>query len=516
MVSALRKYMIVFTALAISAGLIGFSQWSGQRDDAALISAKPSPTRSISTGTPALDVYYNQVLQWTDCKDGFDCSTLQVPLNYKHPAGAAISLSLIRLKAKNAVGSLLLNPGGPGGSGIDYVRAANYVVSPNLIANFDIVGFDPRGVGKSTPVHCLTDEQTDAMIAADGSPDNQAEVNRLVALNKEFADGCQKKSPDLYRFVDTVSAARDIDVLRNALGDKKLNWLGKSYGTFLGATYAGLFPKRVGRMVLDGVVDPSLTNTEISHGQALGFEKALHRFVTDCYSHSDCPLTGSPKDGFEQISHLLAQLDSKPAKLADGRTLTQAMALIGVLGSLYDKQYGWSHLRSDLSAAFKSSFGPLATSLDSYISRGSDGKYFDNSNDAIATVNCLDRPDRPSIEQTQQLVKQWRKDAPLFGDYLAWSDFSCTYWKTPATGKPHAISAQGSSKILVVGTLNDPATPYAWSKSLSKQLSDATLLTFDGDGHTAYMQGSKCIDQAVDNYFLTGDAKSGTVCHDGP
>jgi pimeloyl-ACP methyl ester carboxylesterase len=508
--------MIVFTAFAVAGGLVGFSQWSSQHAANAQNSAKPSPTRSISTGVPALDVYYNQVLQWKDCNDGFDCSSLQVPLDYKRPGGVAISLSLIRLKAKNAVGSLLLNPGGPGGSGIDYVRAATYVVSPNLISNFDIVGFDPRGVGKSTPVHCLSGARTDAMIAADGSPDNQAEIDRLVALNKEFAAGCQKKSPDLYRFVDTVSAARDIDVLRNALGDRKLNWLGKSYGTFLGATYAELFPKRVGRMVLDGVVDPALTNTEISHGQAIGFEKALHRFITDCFTHSDCPLTGSPQNGFGQISNLLTQLDSNPAKLADGRTLTQAMALIGVLGSLYDKQYGWSHLRSDLSAAFKSSFGPLASSLDSYISRGPDGKYLDNSNDAIAAVNCLDRPDRPSIKQTQQLVKQWRKDAPLFGDYLAWSDFSCTYWKTPATGKPHGIVSPGSSKILVVGTLNDPATPYAWSKNLTKQLSDATLLTFDGDGHTAYMQGSKCIDQVVDNYFLTGTAKAGVVCHDGP
>jgi pimeloyl-ACP methyl ester carboxylesterase len=474
------------------------------------------PAVTVSTGSVALDGYYNQALKWTDCKGGFDCSTLQVPRDYKHPAGESISLSIIRLKAKKPVGSLLLNPGGPGGSGVDYARAATYVVSQKLIANYDIVGFDPRGVGRSTPVHCLTDAQTDRIIAADGSPDNQAEISLLVALNKSFAIACQKNSPTLFRFVNTASAARDLDILRSALGDKKLNWLGKSYGTFLGATYAELFPKRVGRMVLDGVVDPTLSNTALSAGQAIGFEDALHRFISDCHSHTDCPLAGSPQFGYQQIVNLLKSLDAHPVTLKDGRTFTQAMALIGILGSLYDKQYGWPQLRSDLTSAFALSYEPLARNLDLYTSRGPDGKYKDNSNDAIAAVNCLDRPDRPSVKQTLRLVKQWRKNAPLFGEYLAWSNLSCTYWKAPATDTPHAISASGSPMILVVGTLHDPATPYAWSKSLSKQLHNSTLLTFDGDGHTAYMQGSSCIDTVVDSYFMTGEAKAGTVCHDGP
>jgi len=512
----LRKYAIVFLAVSLGFVLAAAGKATEHRANPPSAAHQTQPAVMVSTGSVALDGYYNQVLKWTDCKGGFDCSTLQVPLDYKHPNGESISLSIVRLKTKNPVGSLLLNPGGPGGSGVDYARAANYVVSQNLISNYDIVGFDPRGVGRSTPVHCLTDAQTDRIIAADGSPDNQVEINLLITLNKSFASACQKQSPTLYRFVDTASAARDIDILRNALGDKKLNWLGKSYGTFLGATYAELFPTRVGRMVLDGVVDPTLSNTALSRGQAIGFEDALHRFVADCYSHSDCPLTGSPKFGHQQIVNLLNSLDSNPVKLKDGRTFTQAMGLIGILGSLYDKQYGWPQLRSDLSAAFTRSFEPLARNLDRYTSRGPDGKYEDNANDAIAAVNCLDRPDRPSVQQTLSLVKQWRKVAPFFGDYLAWSNLSCTYWKAPATDKPHAISASGSPMILVVGTLHDPATPYAWAKSLNKQLRDSTLLTFDGDGHTAYMQGSACVDKVVDAYFTTGQAKPGIVCHDGP
>ena len=512
----MRKYAIALIAVALGFVLAAVGIVSERRTDRPAAAAQTQPAVKVSTGSAALDGYYNQVLKWKDCAGGFDCTTLRVPLDYKHPTGEAISLSVIRLKAKNSVDSLLLNPGGPGGSGVDYARAATYVVSKDLISRYDIVGFDPRGVGRSTPVHCLTDAQTDRIIAADGSPDNQVEINLLIALNKNFARACQNKSSTLYRFVDTASAARDIDILRNALGDKKLNWLGKSYGTFLGATYAELFPKRVGRMVLDGVVDPTLSNTELSRGQAVAFEAALNRFINDCYSHTDCPLTGSPKFGYSQIVDLLNSLDSHPAILKNGRTFTQAMGLIGILGSLYDKQYGWPQLRSDLSAAFRLSFEPLARNLDLYTSRGPDGKYENNSNDAIAAVNCLDRPDRPSVQQTLRLVKQWRKAAPLFGDYLAWSNLSCTYWKAPATDKPHAILAPGSPMILVVGTLHDPATPYEWSKSLSKQLHNSTLLTFDGDGHTAYMQGSSCIDKVVDNYFITGVTKTGIVCGDGP
>lgn len=513
---SLRKYSVPLLALCLAIGLAVAGKWSDHNPSESQVNVQPSPTESIFTEVLALDALYNQVLKWSDCKDGFDCSTLNVPLDYTQPDGATISLSVVRLKASKPVGSLLLNPGGPGGSGIDYVRAAPYVVSQNLIKRYDIVGFDPRGVGKSTPVECLTDSETDTIIAADGSPDNQAEIDRIVQLNKHFANACAKNSPNLYRFVDTVSAARDIDILRSALGDEKLNWLGKSYGTYLGATYAEIFPKRVGRMVLDGVIDPTLSNEELSYGQARGFEDALDRFIADCPSHDDCPLANNPKNARKQIVQMLHLLDAHPAQLKSGRTFTEAMALVGLLGSLYDKQYGWPQLRSDLSAALESSYEGLATSLDYYVSRGTDGKYSDNSNDAIAAVNCLDRADRASVGQTVNLVESWRKDAPLFGEYLAWSNLSCTYWKAPATNSAHSISASGSPRILLVGTTHDPATPYAWAKGLAKQLTDSVLVTFDGDGHTAYMQGSVCIDRAVDRYFLTGVAKAGTMCSDGP
>jgi pimeloyl-ACP methyl ester carboxylesterase len=510
----MRRYtsLIGLTFLSILA-LIAFNAGKNESPSS---TQSPTSAASFSPVNAGLKDYYAQDLLWKDCDGGFECSVLSVPLDYANPNQRAITISVIRLSSDTAVGSLLLNPGGPGGSGIEYVRAAQYVVSSNLIKRYDIIGFDPRGVGQSTPVECLDSKQTDEFIAADGSPDNQQEIDQSVALSKQLANGCAKKSPAIFAHVDTVSAARDIDILRSALGDKKLNWLGKSYGTFLGATYADLFPKKVGRMVLDGAIDPTLTNEQLSLGQALGFENALRRFVENCATHADCPLDSSGPKGIAQVAKMLDNLDAKPGRLSDDRVFTQAMGVTGVLGSLYDKVYGWPQLRADLSKGLVGDYSGLGASLDLYISRDQDGTYKDNSNDAIAAVNCLDRPDRPTVSQTKKLAADWKTKAPLFGEYLAWSNIGCSFWSIPATGVPGAITATGSPEILVVGTVNDPATPMKWAKALASQLSKGKLLTLDGDGHTAYMQGSKCIDQVVDEYFVTGKAKPDITCTDGP
>jgi pimeloyl-ACP methyl ester carboxylesterase len=478
--------------------------------------ALPSESASVPQGD-GLDGYYSQQLDWSDCNSGFECTSFSVPIDYANPADGAMQIAVIRkLATETALGSLVLNPGGPGGSGIEYTTYAEYVVSDTLRENFDIVGFDPRGVGQSTPVECLDDEQTDEYVALDGSPDNQVEIDQAVAMSKLFANTCASNSPKIFAFLDTVSATRDIDILRALLGDEKLNWLGKSYGTFLGATYADLFPDRVGRMLLDGGIDPTLTNEQLSYGQALGFELALSRFVDDCATRNDCPLSASGLAGVSEVADLLIELDADPVTLDDGRLFTQAMGTLGVVGSLYDKQYGWPELRINLGLAFDGDFSGLASSVDFYTGRQSDGSFKDNSNDAIAAVNCLDRPDRATTEQTVALASEWKLDAPNFGEYLAWSNISCSYWQAEATGVPKEITAPGTPTILVVGTVNDPATPYEWSQALASQLSKGVLLTLDGDGHTAYYQGSKCIDEIVDNFYITGEAPDGITCTDGP
>ena len=511
----LRKFLAIVLVIVLGI-LAAFGFLIFQSDSTESTLPKPIESASVPQGD-GLDGYYAQQLEWSECSDGFECSSFSAPIDYANPADGAMQISVIRkLATGTALGSLVLNPGGPGGSGIEYTTYAEYVVSDTLRENFDIVGFDPRGVGFSTPVECLDDEQTEEYIALDGSPDDQTEIDQAQAMSELFAQSCAINSPDTYKFLDTISAARDVDILRALLGDEKLNWLGKSYGTFLGATYADLFPERVGRMLLDGAIDPTLTNEKLSFGQALGFELALTRFVDDCVTKSDCPLSASGAAGVSEVGDLLIALDANPITLDDGRLFTQAMGTLGVVGSLYDKQYGWPELRTNLGLAFDDDFSGLASSVDFYTGRQSDGSYKDNSNDAIAAVNCLDRPDRATTEQTVALASEWKKVAPNFGEYLAWSNISCSYWQAEATGVPKEITAPGTPTILVVGTVNDPATPYAWSQALAAQLSKGVLLTLDGDGHTAYYQGSKCIDEIVDNFYLTGEAEDGITCTDGP
>ena len=510
----MRKFISAILAIALVAAVVLGYQISQTPSDSS--TPKPATSASVPPGD-GLDAYYSQTLDWSDCNDGFECSSFNVPTDYADPSAGAMQIAVIRkLATGTALGSLILNPGGPGGSGIEYTTYVDYVVSETLRKNFDIVGFDPRGVGQSSPVECLDDVQTEEYIAMDGSPDNQTEIDQVVASAKLFGKTCATNSPDTYAFVDTISATRDIDILRELLGDKKLNWLGKSYGTFLGATYADLFPDKVGRMLLDGAIDPTLTNEQLSYGQALGFELALERFVDDCATKSDCPLSASGTAGESEISDFLDALDANPVTLDDGRSFTQAMGVLGVIGSLYDKQYGWPELRQNLDLAFSDDYSGLANSVDFYTGRDSDGSYKDNSNDAIAAVNCLDRPDRASVDATIALAAEWKLAAPNFGEYLAWSNIGCSYWQAAATGVPKKITAPGAPTILVVGTVNDPATPYQWAQALASQLTSGVLLTLDGDGHTAYYQGSKCIDQVVDNYFLTGEAKDGVICSDGP
>lgn len=511
----LRKFLAI--VLAIFVGIVatlGYRTFESNSANEYL----PLPTKSATVPQgEGLEGYYSQQLDWSDCNSGFECATFSVPIDYANPADGAMQISAIRkLASGSAQGSLILNPGGPGGSGIEYTTYVEYVVSDTLRQNFDIVGFDPRGVGESTPVECLSDKQTEEYIALDGSPDNQTEINQAQQMAELFGQTCATNSPDIFQFVDTVSATRDIDILRALLGDEKLNWLGKSYGTFLGATYADLFPDRVGRMLLDGAIDPTLTNEQLSYGQALGFELALTRFVDDCSTRSNCPLSASGPAGVSEVGDLLIELDANPVTLDDGRLFTQAMGTLGVVGSLYDKQYGWPELRINLGLAFDGDFSGLASSVDFYTGRQPDGSFKDNSNDAIAAVNCLDRPDRATTEETVALASEWKLVAPNFGEYLAWSNISCSYWQAEATGVPREITAPGTPTILVVGTVNDPATPFAWSQALAKQLSSGVLLTFNGDGHTAYYQGSRCIDEVVDNFYLTGEAEAGIVCSDGP
>ncbi|WP_440103753.1 alpha/beta hydrolase [Streptosporangium sp. H16] len=452
-------------------------------------------------------------LGWEECGDGFECAKLPVPLDHAKPDGEKIELSVIRLPASgDRIGSILLNPGGPGASGVKYARGARTAVSKAVRDRFDIVGFDPRGVGGSAPVRCLSTSELDTYVGLDSSPDSPGEVTMLEEGSRRFASGCQARSGRLLPHVGTIDAARDMDLLRAAVGDSRLTYLGKSYGTQLGAAYADLFPTRVRALVLDGAVDPSLSPLEMNTAQARGFEVALDAFLGDCLTATDCPFRGSVGSARAEIAALLRRADTAPLTngTGDGRTVTEAWTTLGLITPLYDRQ-AWPVLRQALGRALKGDGTTLLRLADLLIDREANGEYTNQTESNLA-VNCVDAPYPRDSAAYATAARESAKDAPLFGAYVMWSSLPCAYW--PAKGGPRAkIDAPGAPPIMVVGTERDPATPYQWSEALASQLSSGVLVGFDGDGHTAYLTGSECVDRLVDDYLIDLTVpKDGTRC----
>ncbi|MEO8827398.1 alpha/beta hydrolase [Lapillicoccus sp.] len=483
--------------------------------------SKPSASRSTPvtpqtppSGTTGLDAYYSQQLTWSSCTGG-ECAKLKVPVDYSKPSGNSIELALLRVVARDSgerIGSLVVNPGGPGGSGVDYARYANQIVGAEVRKRFDIVGFDPRGVGRSAPIDCLSDKDLDAFLGTDPTPDTPAEEQDSISEAKKLADGCAAKNPALIAHVSTVDAAKDMDILRAALGETKLNYLGKSYGTFLGATYADLFPTLVGRFVLDGVVAPDLTSKEISLGQAKGFELATRSYVADCIKSPDCPVGQSVDEGMTWIQDFLKGLDAQPLPVTDDQTVTQlneAWGSIGIADAMYEQAL-WKQLNDALRDAKGGDGNALMRLADDYARRTPGGQYQSNIMEVIYAVNCSDKADTADIAQVEANANAAVKEAPTWGRFLAWGSVACGVWPVKPATPIHKVTAPGSGPIVVVGTTRDPATPYEWSVRLRNQLSNATLITFDGDGHTAYMRSNSCVNTPIDDYYVNG-----TVPQDG-
>ena len=478
-----------------------------------------SPTTAGPDGTDAtgwtLDQFYAQDVAWSDCGDGYQCATIHAPLDYADPTAGAVDLALKRAPATGSgderVGSLLTNPGGPGGSGIDFVsQMVDSVVSDDIRKAFDIVGFDPRGVGKSSPVDCGDAATLDAFFTSDLPLDNQAEVDTARQQAKDFGQSCLDNTGPLLGKVDTVSAARDMDLMRGVLGDKKLYYVGFSYGTFLGATYAGLFPEKVGRVVLDGALDPSMSNDDLVIGQAEGFEKALRAYVENCQTQSDCPLTGSVDDGMRQIQEITKRAEDSPLPAGTGE-VNGTMAFYGIVVTLYDDA-SWSYLTMALDEVINS--GTAATLLqlaNFYLDRTEDGHYTANAMEAFNAVNCLDYPMvARSYDEMVAFADKVAAVAPTFGRDFGMA-VGCETWPFQATGVREPITAAGADPILVVGTTGDPATPYQWAVSLADQLQSARLLTWEGEGHTAYGRGGPCVSDVVETYLLKGDLPADDV-----
>ncbi|WP_244181528.1 alpha/beta hydrolase [Streptomyces curacoi] len=499
-------------ALLAAATLLVSACTAGGRPSSPGRPAAEAALTALPRSTPAaVASYYGQKLKWRDCgAPGFQCATMKAPLDYAKPDAGDIRLAVARKKATGPgerLGSLLVNPGGPGGSAIGYLQQYAGIGYPaDVRARYDMVALDPRGVARSEPVECLGGREMDRYTQTDFTPDDEQETGELVDAYKRFAEGCGADAPGLLRHVSTAEVARDMDILRAALGDERLTYVGASYGTFLGATYAGLFPDRVGRLVLDGAMDPSLPARRMNLDQTAGFETAFQAFARDCVRRPDCPLGTKASDVGANLKAFFRKLDARPVPTGDpdGRKLGESLATTGVIAAMYDEG-AWAQLRNALSAAMEERDGAGLLALsDSYYERDADGRYT-NLMFANAAVNCVDLPAAfATPDEVRRSLPAFEKASPVFGEGLAWATLNCAYWPVAPTGQPHRIEARGAAPIVVVGTTRDPATPYRWARSLSRQLSSARLLTYDGDGHTAYGRGSTCVDKTINAYLLRG------------
>ncbi|MFF2013047.1 alpha/beta hydrolase [Streptomyces sp. NPDC058195] len=437
------------------------------------------------------------------------CATVRVPLDYAKPDGDTLGIALIRKRAANQgrrLGSMLFNFGGPGGSGVSTLpRAAGSYT--NLNSRYDLVGFDPRGVAGSEGVNCRTDKEQEAdNQKVDMTPDTAAEEAAFMKYGADFGAGCARRSGTVLPYVGTSNAARDMDLIREVLGDRKLTYFGISYGTELGGTYAHLFPARVGRTVLDAVVDPTADAIGHARNQATGFQRALDNYLTA--SGQD------PKDGTRRIARLLERIDRTPLPTASGRELNESLAIIGIVAPLYSKS-SWPVLTQALDEAEKSGTGNALLRLaDAYNGRDARGRYTTESHSQRA-VACADSKLRPTTDEARALLPEFRKLSPVFGPFLAWDTAGwCARWPVAGERENPETSAPGAGPVLVVGTTGDPATPYEGARRMADELGRGVgvLLTNKGEGHGAYGQNS-CVTSAVDAYFLDGAVpEDGTTC----
>ena len=479
-------------------------------------SLAPTPTpEEGSSEPPSADLaeFYSQQLTWTSCRGDFECATLTVPVDYEDPAGDTIELALLKDPADSPadrVGSLVVNPGGPGAPGTSYAENSSFAFRDVIREDFDIVGFDPRGTGGSDPVDCISDADLDAFVAGDPDPDTPEEGQALEQSYETFFQGCVTNSDSLVGHVSTVEAARDMDVLRAALGESQLLYFGASYGTKLGATYADLFPDKVGRLVLDGAVDLSIDSRQLSLEQAGGFEVALRSYVQACVDDGGCFLGNTLDDGLGTIQDLIADVDQQPLPTSLGdRELAVGNAFYGLVAPLYNREY-WSILDQALEQALDGDGTLLLRLSDLYESRADDGTYSDNSAEAILAINCLDDPYSITADQVPAQIPDFEKASPTFGDVFAWGLMGCHGVQTKASEPAPDVDAAGAAPIVVIGTTRDPATPYQWAVHLADQLESGVLVSRDGDGHTGYNAGNDCVDEAVEDYLV-----SGTVPTDG-
>ncbi|WP_330476182.1 alpha/beta hydrolase [Terrabacter sp. C0L_2] len=491
-------------------------------------SASPSPTAGTpTTGNPAaqgypaaLAAFYTQKLDWAPCSDNAKhrCATMEVPVDYAKPGGERFTLALRKAPATDPakrLGSLVINPGGPGGSGVEYAQYASFVFSPAVRAAYDVVGFDPRGIGASSPVRCLTDSDMDLLFSADPTPDSPAERSTLLGDVDGVTKRCAARGGERAMHMSTTEVARDMDVMRVLLGDTKLNFFGGSYGTFLGAIYADTFPERVGRMVLDSAMSPNQTEQQEMTYDIQGFESSIDAFIAWCVGRSDCALGTDRAGARQKIVDLLDAVEKKGLTTSKPGLTTIGEGWVGfsIFMCLYSDS-SWPTLNKGLAQAFTGKGDILLAKGMSVVERGITGDYAPTTYlQAMIPVRCADWPRASSDPSLVAEQKRAQAAHPLWARMTGELYDNCRTWPTAGRTPKGTTLAQGAGPILVIGNERDPATPIGGTKQLAKDLASGVLLTSDHDGHGTYYAGNSCVDSAVDGYLLRGTAPSdGTTC----
>jgi len=497
----------VLTGLAV-AGLALATACGSPSDTTRAVPAEP-------VGVPdGLEQFYTQPVNWESCtgygtdgprlrREGAECARITVPLDYDDPDGATAKIAISRMAASgDRIGSLLVNPGGPGASGLGMATVA---ASTELAERFDVVGFDPRGVGASEPaVRCLTDAETDAERALDDGDMSPEGIAASEKRNQEYADACAERSGlDLLAHVGTREVVRDMDVIRGVLRDEKLNYLGFSYGTRLGTVYAETFPDRVRALVLDGALDPEQEPVDEVVLQAAGFQRAFDAFAADCARYDTCALGTDPAQAVARFRALVDPLITAPARTTDPRGLSHRDAITGVQQALYSPSL-WGSLRGGLRSLADGNGDTLLLLADMYEGRGEDGTYT-NINDAFNAIRCADDPRITDRALAGEADTRFREAAPFLDDGRGTGQAPldlCAFWPVPNTGEPHTPEVPGLPPVLVVSTTEDPATPYQAGVDLARHLGGA-LISFTGTQHTVVLDGEGCVDDPVTRYLVS-------------
>ena len=458
------------------------------------------PADTTVAETPAV----GGTIAWESCEDDdtLKCARFDVPYDYDNPEVGTFSLKLVMHPAsdpKKRIGAMLVNPGGPGFGGTYLAEVSQEYFGGDLVDAFDIVGWDPRGTGDSTPaIDCVADY--DPYFAYDPSPDNDDESNIIIDAGKKFVSECEKKNSEILPYISTNNSARDMDRIRAALGEEKITYFGFSYGSELGATWATMFPSTVRAAVLDGASDPDSGYIQGGLDQAKGFETELTKFLAKCSANPTCEFynSGNAEKAFDE---LMRDLDTNPLPSKNGRApVNQGVALTAVSQAMYSSSL-WSSLEEALHLAQQGDGGQLLYMYDQYYQRKWDGTY-GNELEAFYAIMCLDDPGPKTVEGVDEYIPEFEKVAPRLASSFS-AGYVCAFWPGE-TDERIKITGKGAGPIVVIGTTGDAATPLQSSRNMAKALEDGRLVVVTDNRHTGY-GSNNCVIEAVNKYVLTAE-----------